>query len=52
LWSRSTAEDERFEVIVWVSAKRTLLTASGIQQLQQTFTSLADLFREIATVLE
>ncbi|HEU5097886.1 MAG TPA: ATP-binding protein, partial [Roseiflexaceae bacterium] len=45
-------EPERFEAIVWVSAKRTLLTAGGIQQRQQTFNTLADLYREIATVLE
>jgi LuxR family glucitol operon transcriptional activator len=45
-------DDDRFEAIVWVSAKRTLLTAGGIQQRQQTFTTLADLYREIATVLE
>lgn len=45
-------EDERFAAIVWVSAKRTLLTASGIQQRQQTFNTLGDLYREIVTVLE
>jgi tetratricopeptide (TPR) repeat protein len=44
--------DERFEAIVWVSAKRTLLTASGIQHRQQTFSTLADLNRAIATVFE
>ena len=44
--------EERFEAIIWVSAKRTLLTASGIQQRQQTFSTLGDLYREIATVLE
>jgi LuxR family glucitol operon transcriptional activator len=44
--------DQRFDAIVWVSAKRTLLTAGGIQQRQQTFNTLADLYREIATVLE
>lgn len=45
-------DDERFETIVWVSAKRTLLTASGIQQRRQSFNTLDDLFREVATVLE
>jgi tetratricopeptide (TPR) repeat protein len=44
--------DERFEAIVWVSAKRTLLSASGIQQRQQTFSTLGDLYLEIATVFE
>lgn len=48
----TVAPDERFDAIIWVSAKRTLLTASGIQQRQQTFNTLADLYREIATVLE
>lgn len=45
-------EGERFEAIVWVSAKRTLLTAGGIQQRRQSFNTLDDLFREVATVLE
>jgi tetratricopeptide (TPR) repeat protein len=44
--------DERFEAIVWVSAKRTILTASGIQQREQEFKTLGDLYREIAVVLE
>ena len=43
---------DRFEAIVWVSAKRTLLTAGGIQQREQTFSTLGDLYRAIATVLE
>jgi tetratricopeptide (TPR) repeat protein len=45
-------EAQRFEAIVWVSAKRTLLTAGGIQQRRQSFTTLDDLFREIANVLD
>ena len=44
--------DERFDLIVWVSAKRTLLTANGIQQRRQTFTTLDDLYRAIATVCD
>jgi len=44
--------EERFEAIIWISAKRTLLTASGIQPRQQTFSTLGDLYREIAIVLE
>jgi tetratricopeptide (TPR) repeat protein len=44
--------EERFEAIIWVSAKRALLTASGIQHRQQTFSTLGDLYREIASVLE
>jgi tetratricopeptide (TPR) repeat protein len=45
-------QEERFEAIVWISAKRTMLTANGIQSRQQTFSTLGDLYREIATVLE
>jgi len=44
--------EERFEAIIWVSAKRMLLTARGIQHRQQTFSTLGDLYREIASVLE
>jgi hypothetical protein len=43
---------ERFDAIVWVSAKRTLLTARGIQQRRQHFGTLDDLFRELALVLD
>jgi len=50
--SSTLSPEERFEAIVWISAKRTLLTASGIQQRQQTFSTLTDLYREIAIVLE
>lgn len=45
-------ETERFEAIIWISAKRTLLTADGIQQRRQTFTALDDLYRALATTLE
>lgn len=48
----TTAPEERFDVIVWVSAKRTLLTSSGIQQRRQTFNALDDLYRAIATVCD
>lgn len=50
--SAALPAEERFEAIVWVSAKRTLLTAGGIQQRRQAFNTLDDLFRELATVLE
>lgn len=43
---------ERFEAIVWASAKRTLLSAGGIQQRRASFNTLDDLFREVAAVLE
>lgn len=48
----SLPPEERFEAIIWVSAKRTVLTASGIQRRQQTFSTLGDLSREIASVLD
>lgn len=44
-------DGDRFDAIVWVSAKRTLLTAHGIQRRQQTFNTLDDLYRAVATVL-
>ena len=43
---------ERFEAIVWVSAKRTYLTASGIRERRQVFRTLDDLFTTIARVLD
>jgi tetratricopeptide (TPR) repeat protein len=45
-------EDERFEAIVWVSAKRTYLTASGIHERHQVFHTLEDVFAAIARVLD
>jgi predicted HTH transcriptional regulator len=44
--------NERFEAIVWVSAKQTLLTTSGTIQRPETFSILDDLYRTIAVVLE
>jgi LuxR family glucitol operon transcriptional activator len=46
------AEAERFEAIVWVSAKRTYLTTEGIVERRQTFRALNDLFTAIAEVLD
>ncbi len=43
-------EQERFEAIVWVSAKRTYLTASGIRERRQFFRTLEDVFAAIARV--
>ena len=45
-------EDERFDAIVWVSAKRTYLTPDGIQKRQQVFRTLGDVFAAIARVLD
>jgi tetratricopeptide (TPR) repeat protein len=44
--------DERFEAIVWVSAKRSYLTASGIHERRQVFRTLEDVFAAIARVLD
>nr|MBA3469062.1 AAA family ATPase [Herpetosiphonaceae bacterium] len=43
---------ERFEAIVWVSAKRLHLSAHGMHEQHQTFRTLTDLFVAIADVLE
>lgn len=43
---------ERFEAIVWVSAKRTYLTAGGIRERRQVFRTLEDVFAAIARVLD
>jgi len=45
-------ESERFEAIVWVSAKRTYLTASGIRERRQVFRTIEDVFAAIARVLD
>lgn len=45
-------EAERFEAIVWVSAKRAYLTADGILRQPQAFRTLEDLFVAIARVLD
>lgn len=46
------SEQERFEAIVWVSAKRMYLTAGGIRERRQVFRTLTDVFASIARVLE
>lgn len=43
---------ERFDAIVWVSAKRTYLTAGGIRERRQVFRTLSDVFAAIARVLD
>src|SRR5215213_148587 len=45
-------ESERFEAIIWVSAKRTYLTASGIRERRQVFRTIEDVFAAIARVLD
>jgi LuxR family glucitol operon transcriptional activator len=44
--------EERFEFIIWVSAKREILTSKKIQSRLPTFNNLSDIYREIANVLE
>ncbi|MBC8077805.1 MAG: tetratricopeptide repeat protein, partial [Chloroflexales bacterium] len=46
------SEPERFKAIVWVSAKRSYLTATGILERRQAFRTLDDLFTAIAQVLD
>jgi LuxR family glucitol operon transcriptional activator len=48
----SLPEEERFEAIVWVSAKHAYLTADGILERSQSFRTLQDLFAAIAHVLD
>ena len=43
---------ERFEAIIWVSAKSTYLTATGIRERRQIFRTLSDVFAALARVLD
>jgi tetratricopeptide (TPR) repeat protein len=43
---------ERFDAIIWISAKQTLLTAQGIQKRPQVFRSLEHIYSAIAITLE
>lgn len=45
-------EDERFQAIIWTSAKATTLTADGITPRQQITNTIGDIYREIATTLQ
>jgi tetratricopeptide (TPR) repeat protein len=45
-------EEDRFDAIVWVSAKRTYLAPDGIRERQQVFRTLEDVFTAIARVLD
>jgi tetratricopeptide (TPR) repeat protein len=42
---------ERFEAIIWISAKQEILTTSGIQPRPNPFSSLDDIYRIIGIVL-
>jgi tetratricopeptide (TPR) repeat protein len=43
---------ERFDAIIWVSAKETILTAQGIKKRPQAFRTLEDIYAAIAITLE
>ncbi|MBI5294604.1 MAG: AAA family ATPase [Chloroflexi bacterium] len=43
--------DERFEAIIWVSAKRTILTADGIKPRAYTLNTLDDIYSAISITL-
>ncbi len=45
-------KDERFEVIIWVSAKSTVLTVNGIKARQQVTNTISDIYKTIAVVFE
>jgi LuxR family glucitol operon transcriptional activator len=45
-------EEERFEAIIWTSAKQTVLTAEGIATRSQTLRTLDDIYTTIAVTLE
>ncbi|GCE17107.1 helix-turn-helix domain-containing protein [Dictyobacter kobayashii] len=47
----SLALQEHFDALIWISAKRRVLTAQRILQRPQTFTNLLDLYLEIEAVL-
>ncbi len=44
--------DERFGAIIWASAKRTILTAEGIQTRHQSLNTLEDIYSLIAAALQ
>lgn len=44
-------EEERFDAIIWVSAKTTSLTAEGIKTRYQVTNTISDIYKEIYVVL-
>ena len=46
------APDERFEAIIWTSAKQTILRAEGIMRRRQVLRTLDDIYTAIAVALE
>lgn len=45
-------QQDRFDAIIWVSAKQTILTAQGIQKRPQAFRTLEDIYAAIAITLQ
>ena len=45
-------EDERFEAIIWTSAKQNVLTAEGIRARRQVLHTLQDIYSAIAVALQ
>jgi len=45
-------QTERFEAIIWVSAKTSSLTANGIQTRYQATNTISDIYKEIAVVFK
>ena len=45
-------KEDRFDALVWVSAKRTYLAPDGIRERQQVFRTVEDVFTAIARVLD
>jgi tetratricopeptide (TPR) repeat protein len=48
----SLPEDERFDAIIWTSAKRTILTANGIVSRRADLRNLDDIYTTIGATLE
>ena len=44
-------EEEKFQAIIWISAKDSILTADGIKNRFQSTNTLNDIFRQISVVL-
>jgi Cdc6-like AAA superfamily ATPase len=49
---KTLPESERFDGIIWASAKRTTLTAEGIVQRRQALRTLDDIYTTISVTLE
>jgi LuxR family glucitol operon transcriptional activator len=45
-------EEDRFDAIIWTSAKMTILTADGIKARHQSFRTLSDIYSAIAITLQ